>query len=164
MPSTHQRTDDRNLSRVLIAGPELSGTPVSVRDTGVPETADSDFDRRNAPTADTDQGGTKQSSRTDESSPTGAPVRDYRGAGIMWTAVAPVVAVALFVVVALQNTQDVDFSFLWFDVSAPLILILAITFGAALVVGEVIGFVWRRRRRTRLRERDELRRLRKKSA
>lgn len=88
------------------------------------------------------------------------PVVDYRGTGIMWTAVALVVAIAMFVIIALQNMRDVEFDFLWFDAAIPLSLILAITFATALVVGEVTGFVWRRRRRNRLRERDELRRLR----
>jgi uncharacterized integral membrane protein len=87
-------------------------------------------------------------------------VRDYRGAGIMWTGVALVAAVAVFVIITLQNMQDVEFDFLWFDVVTPLSLILAITFALALILGEVIGFVWRHRRRNRLRERDELRRLR----
>lgn len=87
-------------------------------------------------------------------------VREYRGTGIIWSAVGLLVAIALFVVIAFQNTHDVDFEFLWFDVATPLSLILVITFGIALVLGEVIGFVWRHRRRTRLREREELRRLR----
>lgn len=106
--------------------------------------------------------------RTDAHTSTGdqssdEPVRDYRGTGIIWTAVALVAAIALLVIVAFQNTQDVEFTFLWFDASTPLSLILVITFGIALVIGEVIGFVWRHRRRTRLRERDELRRLRSQS-
>ena len=98
-----------------------------------------------------------------ESASVDAPIREYRGTGIIWSAVALIVAVALFVVIALQNMQDVEFEVLWFDLSTPLSLIVAITFGLALVTGEVIGFVWRRRRRTRLREREELRRLRKRS-
>lgn len=91
------------------------------------------------------------------------PVREYRGTGIIWSAVALLAAIVAIVVVVIQNTHDVEFDFLWFDVSMPLSLILAITFGLALVLGEVTGFVWRRRRRTRLRERDELRRLRARS-
>lgn len=78
----------------------------------------------------------------------------------MWSAVALLTALAALLVVIIQNTHDVAFEFLWFDVQTPLSLVLAITFGVALVVGEVVGFVWRRRRRTRMRERDELRRLR----
>lgn len=85
----------------------------------------------------------------------------YRGSGIMWSGIAVVVVMALLVIVAFQNTQDVTFDFLWLATSIPLILILAITFGIAVVTTETIGFVWRRRRRRQRRERDELRRLRR---
>ena len=78
----------------------------------------------------------------------------------MWTGVGLIVALALLVIVAFQNTQDVRFEFLWFDAQFPLILILLITFGLAVLASESIGFVWRHRRRRRLRERDELKRLR----
>jgi uncharacterized integral membrane protein len=89
------------------------------------------------------------------------PVREYRGSGIMWSGVAIIVSMALLVVVAFQNTQDVEFDFLWFDVAIPLILILAITAGLAVVATETVGFVWRHRRRRHRRERDELQRLRR---
>lgn len=93
----------------------------------------------------------------------GETVREYRGTGIIWSAVGLLLAITALVVVIIQNTHDVAFEFLWFDVETPLSLVLAITFGVALVMGEVIGFVWRRRRRTRLREREELRRLRERA-
>lgn len=88
-------------------------------------------------------------------------VRDYRGTGIMWTALALIAALALLVIVAFQNTHDVVFDFLLWDAQIPLILILLITFGLAVLASESIGFVWRHRRRRRLRERDELKRLRR---
>lgn len=100
-----------------------------------------------------------QAASTTNAAPTDTG-REYRGAGIMWSAVALLVAIAAFLVVVVQNTHDVVFEFLWFDTTISLSLALAITFGTALVLGEVIGFVWRRRRRTRRRERDELKRLR----
>jgi len=103
---------------------------------------------------------TGATSTTAPAEQSGEPVREYRGTGIMWSAVALLTAIAALLVVIIQNTHDVAFEFLWFDVQTPLSLVLAITFGVALVVGEVVGFVWRRRRRTRMRERDELRRLR----
>jgi uncharacterized integral membrane protein len=95
--------------------------------------------------------------------PSGAatePVREYRGSGIMWSGIAVVATMALLIVVAFQNTQDVEFNFLWFDVAIPLVLILAITAGIAVVASETIGFVWRHRRRRVRRDRDELKRLR----
>ena len=124
----------------------------SRHDTPPPPASDENADRTDASRTD---GSAATDGRADDE-----PVRDYRGTGIIWAAVGLVLAVALFVIITLQNMQDVEFSFLWFDAATPLSLILAITFAVALVIGEVIGFVWRRRRRTRLRERDELRRLR----
>lgn len=79
----------------------------------------------------------------------------------MWTGVFVVVAIALAVVAAFQNTQDVVVEFLWLDGSLPLVLLLLIAVGVTVVVTEAIGFVWRRRRRKRIRERRELRQLRK---
>jgi uncharacterized integral membrane protein len=110
------------------------------------------------------------SNGTADSAPASAPpaggtetVRDYRGTGIMWTALALIVALALLVAIAFQNTHDVVFDFLLWDTQLPLILILLITFGLAVVASETIGFIWRHRRRRRLRERDELKRLRRNS-
>jgi uncharacterized integral membrane protein len=91
----------------------------------------------------------------------GEPIREYRGSGIMWSGVAVIVSMALLVLIAFQNTQDVGFDFLWFDVAIPLIAILAITAGIAVVATETIGFIWRHRRRRVRRDRDELKRLRR---
>jgi uncharacterized integral membrane protein len=91
---------------------------------------------------------------------TAGPVKEYRGAGIMWGAIALVLVAAAFVIVAVQNAHDVEFEFLWMSVSTPLILIIAITIAVTLVIDEAVGLLWRRQRRNRLREREELRRLR----
>jgi uncharacterized integral membrane protein len=88
-------------------------------------------------------------------------VRDSRGSGVMWSGIAVITSVALLVVIAFQNTQDVEFDFLWLDIAVPLIVILAITAGIAVVATETIGFVWRHRRRRLRRDRDELKRLRR---
>jgi uncharacterized integral membrane protein len=88
------------------------------------------------------------------------PVTEYRGAGIMWGAIALVVVAAAFVIVAVQNAHDVEFDFLWLTLTTPLILVIAITIAVTLVIDELVGFLWRRQRRSRLREREELRRLR----
>lgn len=88
------------------------------------------------------------------------PVREYPGTGIMWSGIALIVLLTLLVVLAFQNTQAVDFDFLWFDTLVSLSLILAITAGIAVVATEAVGFVWRHRRRKLRRERDELKRLR----
>ena len=69
--------------------------------------------------------------------------------------------VALAVLAAAQNPQEVEINFLWMDGTLPLVLLLLIAIGATVVVTESIGWAWRHRRRKRLREKDELKRLRK---
>lgn len=101
--------------------------------------------------------------RADEPDPStndGEVRTEYRGTGLMGGAVLVLVGIALVIVVALQNTQEVAFEFLWADLSVPLIVLLLITVGITVLIDEVIGFVWRRRRRNRLSEKAELRRLR----
>jgi uncharacterized integral membrane protein len=78
----------------------------------------------------------------------------------MWSAVALLVGLALLVIVALQNTHDVAIDVLWFDFEAPLSLLVLVVVGITIVVTEAVGLIWRRRRRTQRRERDELERLR----
>lgn len=87
-------------------------------------------------------------------------IRDYRGTGIVWGGLLVVLLAVGLIVVAFQNSHDVEFDFLWINTTAPLVLIIAIAIAAAIVIDEVVGFVWRRRRRSRLRDRDELKRLR----
>jgi uncharacterized integral membrane protein len=110
--------------------------------------------------------------RPNEPTPTSAPdqkgessperVREYRGAGIMWSAIALVVLLIAFVIVIIQNAHNVEFDFLWITVTTPLALIVAIAVASSLAVGEIIGFAWRRHRRSDLQRREELRSLRKK--
>lgn len=78
----------------------------------------------------------------------------------MWGAIALGVVLVAFIIVVIQNSDNVAFQFLWFDVSTPLSLIVAVTVAASLVLGEAIGFVWRRRRRSRMQDHEELTRLR----
>jgi uncharacterized integral membrane protein len=65
-----------------------------------------------------------------------------------------------FVVFAVQNTIDVQVSFLaWeFDVSLPLLLV--VTALIAVIADEIVGLIRRRRRRRRNQEREELKRYR----
>lgn len=107
-----------------------------------------------------DTHGPARSSDAEGTETTSEPQTEYRGAGIMWGAIALVLVAAAFVIVAMQNAHDVEFDFLWWSVSTPLILIIAITIAVTLVIDELVGLLWRRQRRSRLRDREELRRLR----
>jgi uncharacterized integral membrane protein len=89
--------------------------------------------------------------------------REYRGTGIIWGAVGLLLVVAALVVVVIQNSQNVEFDFLWFNTEMPLSVIVAVAVAVSLLVGEVVGFLWRRRRRSRLQEREELKRLRRRT-
>jgi uncharacterized integral membrane protein len=85
---------------------------------------------------------------------------EYRGTGFYVGLVAIILFALALLVVAVQNTQEVDVDFFGFEFTVPL---FAVAIGAALlavVLDELIGLVWRRQRRTRLEERAELDRLR----
>lgn len=85
---------------------------------------------------------------------------EYRGTGVMWSAVALLVGIGLLVIIALQNTHDVPIDVLWFDFEAPLALLVIVVIAVTVLVTEAVGLIWRRRRRTRRSEHDELQRLR----
>ena len=85
---------------------------------------------------------------------------EYRGTGFYLGLVAIILFALALLVLAVQNTQEVDVDFFGFAFTVPL---FAVAIGAALlavILDELIGLVWRRQRRTRLEERAELDRLR----
>jgi uncharacterized integral membrane protein len=69
--------------------------------------------------------------------------------GVNWRAWTVGILVALAVIVALQNSQEVDLDILFINTEAPLIVILLIFLG----IGAVIGYVWPLVRRHRREER-----------
>lgn len=85
---------------------------------------------------------------------------EYRGTGFYVGLVAIILVALILFILAVQNTQEVQVDFLGFEFSVP---VFGIAIGAALlavILDELIGLVWRRRTRTRLEERAELKRLR----
>jgi uncharacterized integral membrane protein len=80
--------------------------------------------------------------------------------GVPWGVIIGLVLLALVIVLAFQNTQQVRMQFLTWSLRAPLVVVILISIGAAVILDEIAGFVWRRRRRRRLAEKEELRRLR----
>ena len=90
------------------------------------------------------------------------PLEPDRGRG-------PGFALALVMIVAIgvglvllvwQNQEPVPLRFLGFEAQVPLFVIVLVTALVALILDEVVGLVWRRRRARRLRDREELDRLR----
>lgn len=85
---------------------------------------------------------------------------EYRGTGFYLGLVAILLFALALLVLAAQNTQEVDVTFFGFVFTVPL---FAVAIGAAILVvvlDELIGLVWRRQKRIRLEERAELDRLR----
>ncbi len=80
--------------------------------------------------------------------------------GVRWSLLAGLALIAAIAVMAAQNTQKVTLNFLGWDGRAPLIAIILGTAVVAVLFDEVVGFIWRRRRRKTLAEREELKRLR----
>jgi uncharacterized integral membrane protein len=84
----------------------------------------------------------------------------HQGSGVAWGAVVILIGLALVVVFAVQNTDPVPVEFLWLSGEYPLSLVILITVAVVVLFVELFGLLYRRRRRKRLAERQELKRLR----
>ncbi len=69
------------------------------------------------------------------------------------------VAIALISLVW-QNQEAVPLEWLWISTEVPLFVIVLVTALAAVLLDELVGLVWKARRRRRLAEKEELKRLR----
>lgn len=88
------------------------------------------------------------------------PPVEYRGTGFYIGLLALLLFAVVLLVLSVQNTQNVTIDFLGWNFTIPL---FGVAIGAALiaiVIDELVGLVWRRRRRSRLAERAELESLR----
>lgn len=89
---------------------------------------------------------------------------EYTGTGFYMGLGATLLLGLILLIFAVQNTDDVSVSFLGWDFTFPL---FGIAIGAALVavvLDELMGVIWRRRRRAQLAERAELENLRSQAA
>jgi len=96
---------------------------------------------------------------TDERTPAPAQTSMPR----RWTA-PTLLALLVFVPIGIlifSNLSSQEVSWLGFDMTAPLWLILIITFIAGMVGGKVFGWAWRRYRRRRKQMKEELAVLRR---
>ena len=92
--------------------------------------------------------------------PTPPPEARRGGSEFSWSLALFLLIGLAFVVFALQNRDDVDLTFLRWDFTVSLPLLLVVTALIAVIADEIIGLIRRRRRRTRLAEREELKRYR----
>lgn len=86
--------------------------------------------------------------------------RVFVGTGLFWGLIVGIVLALAVVILAAQNTGRITVSFLGWDFSTPLIVLVLGALLIGVVVDELLGLVYRKRRRRTLRERDELQRLR----
>jgi uncharacterized integral membrane protein len=97
----------------------------------------------------------------DERPPPAQPIRPsiprrWTGPALLTLLVLVPVGILIF-----SNLSSQEVSWLGFDMTAPLWLILVITFASGMVGGKVFGWAWRRYRRKRKELKEELAVLRK---
>lgn len=97
---------------------------------------------------------------TEPAAPPSPTTPAYRGTGIRWSYLFGSILTVAVIILAAQNTESVDFEFLTWDITAPLAAVILATAFVAVVIDELIGVIWRFRRRRQLREKAELRELR----
>lgn len=86
--------------------------------------------------------------------------RVFVGTGLFWGLIIGVVLAAAVVILAAQNTDTSTISFLAWELSTPLVVLILGALLTGIVLDELFGLVYRKRRRRTLRDRDELARLR----
>lgn len=69
--------------------------------------------------------------------------------GVSITMAIGIVLLVLFAVFAVQNTQTIEVEFLAWTFQVSTITMLLITAAIFIVLDEIAGFIWRRRRRQR---------------
>lgn len=75
------------------------------------------------------------------------PDREYVGAGFIGGVVVLILLGLVLVALIAQNAETVPFSLLWFDAEISLAALLLGAAVLAVLVSELVGLVWRRRRR-----------------
>jgi uncharacterized integral membrane protein len=95
-----------------------------------------------------------------ETAPAAVRERVFVGTGLFWGLIVGVVLALVVIILAAQNTGTITVSFLGWDFSTSMIVLILGALLIGVVVDELFGLVYRKRRRRTLRERDELKRLR----
>jgi uncharacterized integral membrane protein len=96
----------------------------------------------------------------EKTAPVTAPERVFVGTGLFWGLIVGVILALAVVVLVAQNTGAVTISYLGWDFSTSLIVVILGSLLIGIVLDELFGLVYRKRRRRTLRDRDELKRLR----
>lgn len=102
----------------------------------------------------------KSSSGAAEQRPEDVQPPSPTSAGIAWGAILLLLVIAGVVIFAVQNTDAVPVRFLWMEGTFSLAIVLLIAVGAIVVLTELIGISYRKRRRRRRSDIQELKRFR----
>jgi uncharacterized integral membrane protein len=84
----------------------------------------------------------------------------YMGTGFFSSLIVGILVAAAVIILAAQNVGDAAVQFLGWEFEVPLIALILGSVLAGIVLAELIGVFYRRRRRRILNEREELKRLR----
>jgi uncharacterized integral membrane protein len=84
----------------------------------------------------------------------------FVGTGVFWGLVVGVVLAIVVIGFAAQNTQAVTVKAIVWDWSSPLFVVVLISVIMGIVLDEIVGLLFRARRRRLMAEKAELRRLR----
>ena len=148
----------------LAQHPLVETGPVSSNRSSVPELDMKERQMNESETNDVDAEGPAGSSTPDTSpgpeEETAAVVEKERifvGTGLFWGLVFGVLLAVIMIILAAQNTDNTTISFLGWDFSTPLIENALLV---GVVLDELVGLVYRARRRRTLTDRKELKRLR----
>ena len=87
------------------------------------------------------------------------PDRVFVGTGLCWGLIIGLILAVAVVILIAQNTGAVTISFLGWDFSTSLIVVILGSLLIGVLLDELFGLVYRKRRRQTLRDRDQLKRL-----
>ncbi|MFZ0493839.1 MAG: lipopolysaccharide assembly protein LapA domain-containing protein [Acidimicrobiia bacterium] len=85
--------------------------------------------------------------------------RVFIGTGLFWGLVFGVLLAVVVIILAAQNTGNTIVKFLGWDFSTPLIAVILAALLVGVVLDELVGLIYRARRRRTLTDRKELERL-----
>jgi len=88
--------------------------------------------------------------------------QQFVGTGVFWGLVIGVILAIIVIVFASQNTQAAVVKVITWEWSSPLFVVVLISLIVGIVLDEIVGLLFRSRRRRRLAEKAELHRLRDK--
>jgi uncharacterized integral membrane protein len=80
---------------------------------------------------------------------------------IRWGLLSFIVLAIIVIILSAQNTQEVELKALGWTAQAPLVVIILVTVLVTVVLDELVGVILRARKKKRIAEKEELKRLRR---